>query len=115
MPSMEGAEVRRNLARNCWPCMRSFCHSPEAVTHSPAEIEAAWPMTVTRSRWPRALMRRTQKPFSEFVEGHALDEAGECLGLRGRSAHDVATSASDLDTVSPSRLRGRRSVAAVAS
>ena len=25
---------------------------------------AAWPTTVTRSRWPRALTRRTQKPFS---------------------------------------------------
>ena len=35
-----------------------------AVTHSPAEITAAWPTTVTSSRWPRALMRRTQKPLS---------------------------------------------------
>jgi hypothetical protein len=39
-------------------------HSPDAVIHSPAEIVAAWPMTVTRSRWPRAFARRTQKPFS---------------------------------------------------
>jgi hypothetical protein len=37
-----------------------------AVTHSPAEITAAWPTKVTSSRWPRALTRRTQKPFSAF-------------------------------------------------
>jgi len=30
----------------------------------PAAIAAAWPTTVTRSRCPRALARRTQKPFS---------------------------------------------------
>jgi hypothetical protein len=42
----------------------SLTHSPDAVIHSPAEIVAAWPMTVTRSRWPRAFARRTQKPFS---------------------------------------------------
>src|SRR5215510_9902216 len=65
MPSAEvGGEVRRNRALNCWPCVRSFTHSPDAVTHSPAEIAAAWPTTVTRSRWPRALMRRTLKPLS---------------------------------------------------
>src|ERR1700730_18290483 len=34
------------------------------VTHSPAAITAPWTMTVINSRWPRALMRRTQKPFS---------------------------------------------------
>jgi hypothetical protein len=39
-------------------------HSPDAVTHSPAEITAAWPTTVISSRWPRALIRRTQKPFA---------------------------------------------------
>src|SRR5919106_3948103 len=31
---------------------------------SPALITGAWPTTVTRSRWPRALTRRTQKPLS---------------------------------------------------
>jgi hypothetical protein len=30
----------------------------------PALIIAAWPTTVTRSRWPRALTRSTQNPFS---------------------------------------------------
>src|SRR3954469_20378183 len=65
MPSVEvGAELRRKRALNCWPCVRSLTHSPEAVTHSPAEIVAACPTVVTRSRCPRALTRRTQKPFS---------------------------------------------------
>src|SRR5882762_8273872 len=65
MPSIEvGAEVRMKRALNCWPWVWSLTHSPDAVIHSPAVIVAAWPMTVTRSRWPRAFARRTQKPFS---------------------------------------------------
>src|SRR6202140_1457998 len=65
MPSMDvGAEVRMKRCLNCWPWVRWLPHSPDAVTHSPAAITAAWPMTVINSRWPRALMRRTQKPFS---------------------------------------------------
>src|ERR1700678_4435865 len=65
IPSIElGAEVLRKRAMNCWPCVRSLVHSPEAVIHSPAEMMAAWPTTVTKSRWPRAFARRTQKPFS---------------------------------------------------
>src|SRR3990170_1851007 len=65
MPSIDvGAEVFRNRALNCWPWVRSLIHSPDAVIHSPAEIVAAWPTTVTRSRCPRAFARRTQKPFS---------------------------------------------------
>ena len=35
---------------------------PRARTNSPAEIIAGWPRTVIRSRYPRALIRRTQKP-----------------------------------------------------
>jgi hypothetical protein len=51
MPSTEvGADVRRNLALNCCPWVRSLTHSPFAVIHSPAEIVAAWPITVTSSR-----------------------------------------------------------------
>ena len=65
MPSAEvGGDVRRNRALNCWPCVRSLTHSPDAVIHSPAAMVAAWPTTVTTSRCPRALARRTQKPFS---------------------------------------------------
>ena len=65
MPSIDdGAEARRKRARNCSPWVRSLVHSPEAVIHSPAEIVAAWPTAVTRSRWPRALIRSTQKPVS---------------------------------------------------
>jgi hypothetical protein len=65
MPSTEvGADARRNRALNCCPWVRSLTHSPFAVIRSPAEIVAAWPITVTRSRCPRAFARRTQKPFS---------------------------------------------------
>ena len=65
MPSTdEGAEAFKKRTRNCSPCVRSLVHSPEAVIHSPAEIIAAWPTAVTRSRWPRALIRSTQKPVS---------------------------------------------------
>src|SRR5271166_1313915 len=69
MPSIDvGVEVLKNRARNCCPCVRSLVHSPDAVIHSPAEIEAAWPTTVTRSRCPRALVRRTQNPFSSLCK-----------------------------------------------
>jgi len=37
---------------------------PLICTHSPDVIAAACPTTVTRSRWPRALIRSTQKPLS---------------------------------------------------
>jgi len=40
--------------------------APDAVIHSPAEITAACPITVTSSRWPRAFIRRTQNPFSSL-------------------------------------------------
>jgi hypothetical protein len=63
---LAGAAYQNGLdhALNCWPWVWSLTHSPEAVIHSPAEIMAAWPITVTRSRCPRALTRRTQKPLS---------------------------------------------------
>src|SRR5271155_362314 len=58
IPSIElGAEVLRNRALNCWPWARSLIHSPDAVIHSPAEMMAAWPTTVSRSRCPRAFVR----------------------------------------------------------
>ena len=82
---------------NCWPWVRSLIHSPDAVTHSPAEMMAAWPTTVTRSRWPRALIRRTQKPVS-------------ALWKVTRSTRPARTSpASDLDSnrmQSAARVRG---------
>src|SRR5271154_2772000 len=65
IPSIElGADVLRNRALNCCPWARSLIHSPDAVIHSPAEMTAAGPTTVTRSRWPRAFALITQKPFS---------------------------------------------------
>jgi hypothetical protein len=55
MPSAEvGGDVRRNRALNCWPWVRSLTRSPDAVIHSPAAMVAAWPITVTTSRCPRA-------------------------------------------------------------
>src|SRR5207302_3430664 len=47
-----------NPAERALRCVAGFAQ------HSPAAITAAWPMTVINSRWPCALMRRTQKPFS---------------------------------------------------
>jgi hypothetical protein len=43
---------------------------------------AACPTRVMRSRWPRALTRSTQKPFCGLLERHAIDQAGQNLGLR---------------------------------
>jgi hypothetical protein len=55
-----------NRALNCWPWVWSLIHSPDAVTHSPAEMVAACPTTVISSRCPRAFIRRTQKPLSSL-------------------------------------------------
>ena len=67
MPStVVGAVALRNEALNWTPCVRSLIQEPLAWTNSPAEIIAAWPTRVMRSRWPRALTRSTQKPFSEL-------------------------------------------------
>src|SRR5215468_6756533 len=67
MPStVVGAVALRNEARNWTPWVRSLTQDPFAWTNSPAEIIAAWPTRVIRSRWPRALTRSTQKPFSEL-------------------------------------------------
>jgi hypothetical protein len=65
-----------NRALNYWPWVWSLIHSPDAVTHSPAEMVAACPTTVVSSRCPRALIRRT-KPVVVIMEGNALDETGE--------------------------------------
>jgi hypothetical protein len=45
--------------------------------NSLSEIVAAWPTTVIRSRLLHASTRKTQKPFSSLMEGHALDEPSE--------------------------------------
>src|ERR1700736_1464500 len=59
-----GAVALRNEALNWTPWVRSLIQLPLAWANSPAEINAAWPRTVIRSRCPRALTRRTRKPFS---------------------------------------------------
>src|ERR1700735_2671230 len=85
-----GGTVRRTVAFICNPCSLSRTHAPSAVSHSPAQTDGEDPTTVTRSRWPVAFTRRTQKPESslKIEEGHAFDEARDplrmCLGGRRR-------------------------------
>jgi hypothetical protein len=62
--SVVGGATCRNAALNWSPWARSLTQDPLAWTNSPAAMDAAAPTTVTRSRWPRALTRSTQKPFS---------------------------------------------------
>lgn len=57
IPRREGTAVAR-------PWSRSVVHMPVALMNSPALMAAACPTTVTKSRWPRALTRNTQKPVS---------------------------------------------------
>jgi len=95
MPSVVvGAEVRRKRVLNCCPWVRSLTHSPPAVTHSPAEMLAACPTTVTRSRWPRALMRRTQKPFSALWNVTRSMRPARLPGSRSRAADSARRSRS---------------------
>ena len=96
IPSIEvGADVRMKRDLNCWPWVWSLTQSPEAVSHSPEEIVAAWPMTVTRSRCPRALILRTQKPFSALwnvTRSTRLPERPElkALAVASSSLHPLA-------------------------
>ena len=78
MPSIdEGAETFRKRARNCSPWVRLLVHPPEAVIHSPAEIVAAWPTAVTKSRWPRALTRSTWGLYSVSARTSGLIPEGD--------------------------------------
>ena len=61
-----GGVVLRKSALNCSPCVRSVIQTPTAWMNSPAEIDAAWPTTGTRSRCPRAFTFRTAKPLSSL-------------------------------------------------
>jgi hypothetical protein len=70
MPSMEvSADVRVKRALDWWPWVRSFTHSPDAVIHSPAEMVAPWPMTVTRLRCPRAFCQENAETVLVIVKG----------------------------------------------
>src|SRR5713226_23488 len=79
-----GGAASRNEALNWTPWVRSLTQAPLAWTNSPAEIIAAWPRTVIRSRCPRALTRRTQKPFSSLWKDDPLDQTGQNFGWRAR-------------------------------
>lgn len=67
--------------------MRSFVQVPAAWIHSPAEIMAACPITVTTSRCPRAFSRSTQKPFSSLWTARARPaRRGSRLGQKSPEA-----------------------------
>ena len=51
---------------NWRPWARSVIQTPTAWMNSPAEIEATWPTTGTRSRLPRAFTFSTAKPLSSL-------------------------------------------------
>ena len=61
-----GGTTRRACVLNCRPCVRSFTQTPCPSMYSPGVMVAAVPTTVTRSRCPRTLTRRTQKPVSSL-------------------------------------------------
>jgi hypothetical protein len=48
------------------------------------EIIATWPMTVMRSRWPRALTPQDAEAVLGVVQRDAVDQAGQDLGWRAR-------------------------------
>ncbi len=77
MPSADvGGDVRRKRALNCWPWVRSFTQSPDAVIHSPAAMVAACPTTVPM---PARLGAQNAEAVLGIVVGDALDEARQNL------------------------------------
>ena len=76
------AEVFRNRAWNCRPFVRSLTDSPDAVIHSPAEIDAAWPTMAMRSRCPRDLAPRAQNPLSSLWTVTRSTEPAQHFPLR---------------------------------
>ncbi len=65
MPSAEvGGDVRRNLALNCWPCVRSLTQSPEAGV-------ANYGDDITMTTRPGA---QNAEAILGIVVGDALDE-----------------------------------------
>ena len=68
---------------------KTLTQSPEAVILSPAEIVAAWPTMVARSRCPRAFTRSTQKPVSTLwnVTRSTMPASTSRLVLRGGRRH----------------------------
>ena len=75
MPSIDvGSEVFRNFALNCWPWVRSLIHSPDAVTHSPAEMIAACPIDRDQFAVAACLDPQNAEAVLVVVERDALDE-----------------------------------------
>ena len=92
------------------------CRDPLA-----GDTMAAWPTIVTRSRCPRALVLKTQNPFSGVVEGYPLDQPGQDLpvrrhGLRsGDGLHDVPSSGAFSSSLTRSNCRVCRAEALASS
>ena len=63
---VEGCTTLSWEALNCSPWERSLIQFPRHSTYSPAVTDAAEPMTVDRSRWPRTLTRSTQNPLASL-------------------------------------------------
>jgi hypothetical protein len=68
LDALGGGRRRRaeEIGANSTLCVRSLTHRPLACTTSPAPMVAAWPITVIRSRWPRAFTRSALKPLSSL-------------------------------------------------
>ncbi len=95
MPSsVVGRAARSNAALNCTPWLRSLTQRPLAWTNSSALIIAAAPTTVTRSRWPRTLTRRTRNSFSVLWNVITRDEAREALDAAVEAGEAYMSSAS---------------------
>src|SRR5215469_8829464 len=61
-----GGTVFRYVALNCRPCSLFLTQQPSAATQSPAVTDGREPTTVTSSRCPFTVTRRTQKPLSSL-------------------------------------------------
>ena len=80
MPSAEvGGDVRRNRALNCWPCVRSLTHSPDAVIHSPAAIACGMADNGYDITMSTRLGAQNAKAILGIMVRDALDEAGNNL------------------------------------
>jgi len=110
MPSAEvGGDVRRNRALNCWPWMRSFIHSPEAVIHSPAENGCRMADHGHHITTPTRFGSQNAKAILSVVVGDSFDEPAGTSWVDDSGCGFMSTIAS---VVSPlraiARFSGRR-------
>src|SRR6516162_4987156 len=97
MPSIEvGSVAFRNCALNCSPCVRSFCQMPLAVTHSPAEIEAACASDRHEVLLPAHFDAKHAKAVLLVVKRHPLRKPGENLLFVGREHQPLSGHANQM-------------------